>query len=247
MDEFHWSLTYEGVLTITLTNEDALLTMELLAQLQKMYRHPPISTRVMFLTHQGEHFCLGGKVGDPRQKSGNDYERFAEALENTFIAISDCPLPTICLLHGKTNGGGMAFLEAFDLAYCDQNSLFSIAEMENHLPPVLSFAGASLVLPSKKLMEMALLSTSITAEQAVAFGVVTDIVSNVDMEAITQSLALQNPTAITHIKKLKQMMQGTRRRTAYDWASLLLPQAIRNPHSFETLNAKDKGREPCYK
>ena len=227
-----------------------LLTGELLTQLHTIFTTLDKGVKCVLFTQESDNFCMGGQLGDVRTQTALDISIFAEQLLNAFTAIANSKVPTICTLKGRTNGGGICLLEAFDLSYCDESATFSIAEIDNHMSPVLSFAGASRTIPQKKVMEMALLGKVLTAKEGKDYGLVSDIVAPEQMDtfiqAVVDRLCSENPSSILAIKTLKKNLSHPSRLSDYTLAALSLPQAIHNTDVFNTKNAQDQGKTPVY-
>ena len=94
--------------------------------------------RVLILRGRGKSFCAGADLNWMRAVSTYTYEQnYAESfqLSKCFYAIYTCAKPTIAMVHGAAIGGANGLLSACDMAYCEENTTFSLSEVKIGIVP----------------------------------------------------------------------------------------------------------------
>jgi methylglutaconyl-CoA hydratase len=90
-------------------------------------------TRVVLLRGKGKSFCAGADLNWMKDVSQYDYEenlRESLQLSNCFYSIYTCNKPTIAIVHGAAIGGANGLLAACDIAFCDEETTFSLSEVK---------------------------------------------------------------------------------------------------------------------
>jgi len=141
------------------------------------------------LTGAGGAFCAGGalnNLGDPDPEALR--ELFTSSLR-LVDAIRNCPRPVIAAVDGAAAGGGNELVIACDLAVATRRSTFGQTGPKVGSAPVL---GATNVLPvqigEKRAKEMAMLCRRYSAEQALALGLINEVVPDGELEPAVASL-----------------------------------------------------------
>ncbi|MFC1887771.1 enoyl-CoA hydratase-related protein [Candidatus Cloacimonadota bacterium] len=94
--------------------------------------------RVIVLRGRGKSFCAGADLNWMRDVAKYSYEEnYKESLQlsKCFYAIYTSAKPTIAIVHGAAIGGANGILAACDLAYCDDNTTFSLSEVKIGIIP----------------------------------------------------------------------------------------------------------------
>lgn len=141
------------------------------------------------ITGYGGNFCLGGDLGRLTAMSYSEIESFGRTFTDTLLHITKCRIILIAAVNGPTVGGGVSLVEACDLAVASDTATFAIPEINGGMPPVISYTGMLRAVGRKKANEHALLCTSLTADEAVANGLVNRIVPQEELSKTTLLLA----------------------------------------------------------
>ncbi len=94
--------------------------------------------RVIVLRGRGKSFCAGADLNWMRDVAKYSYEEnYKESLQlsKCFYAIYTSAKPTIAIVHGAAIGGANGILAACDLAYCDDETTFSLSEVKIGIIP----------------------------------------------------------------------------------------------------------------
>ena len=164
--------------------------MDLLAAAMTCGRNPAV--RAVVLTGAGRNFCFGGDLRGMLNKGKGADAYLRELTTYLHEAIShfarmDAPL--IAAVNGTAAGAGIGLVAMADLALCGESSKFNLAYTGVGLTPD---AGTSFLLPraigTKRAMELFLLNRSLTAAEALSWGLVNTVVA--DDQLMTEAVKL---------------------------------------------------------
>lgn len=141
--------------------------------------------RAVVLTAEGKHFSAGADIAEHLPPA---YETLIPEFLDTVRAIRDCAVPVIAAVRGQCLGAGFELVQAADLVVAGAGAKFGQPEIQlGVLPPA-----ACVLLPGRcawgTALELILTGDSITADAALAAGLVHQVVP--DNEAETAALAL---------------------------------------------------------
>ena len=96
--------------------------------------------RLVVLRGRGKSFCAGADLN--WMKAVANYtreENYQESLRlsDCFYAIYTCPKPVISIVHGAAIGGANGLIAASDIAYCEDETIFSLSEVKIGLVPAV--------------------------------------------------------------------------------------------------------------
>jgi 2-(1,2-epoxy-1,2-dihydrophenyl)acetyl-CoA isomerase len=177
----------DGVRTLTLNRPDAFnsLTGQLKAELLTALRRSASddAVRAVVLTGAGRAFCAGQdlkehvallRAGDPAPLT-----TVVEHYNPIVQTITGMPKPVIAAVNGMAAGAGASLAYACDLRIAASSAKFLMAFANVGLT---ADSGASWTLPRLigygRAMEMMLLGKPVTAEQALAIGMVNQVVAD---------------------------------------------------------------------
>ncbi|MFT5171912.1 MAG: enoyl-CoA hydratase [Gammaproteobacteria bacterium] len=195
-DDLLYEVTDEiGLLTFNRPQARNALTFEMYERLSDICVNAPTdgSVKVIIITGAGEKaFAAGTDIAQFRDfgsaEQGIDYERKAEL---TFSSVASCPLPTIAAISGACTGGGAGIAAVCDLRIgtADLKYGFPISRTLGNLLSAATLARLVDLMGEAKLVDILLTSRLIEAEEALATGIVGEIVP--DHEALmTRAWAL---------------------------------------------------------
>ena len=154
-------------------------------------RNPAV--RAVVLTGAGKHFCFGGDLRG-MMTEGGDLEAYLREL-TSFLhqAISHfvrMDAPVIAAVNGTAAGAGVGLVAMADLSLCAESAKFSLAYTGVALTPDGS---TSYFLPraigSKRAMELILTNRTLTAAEALSWGLVNQVVADSELLAAAMTLA----------------------------------------------------------
>ena len=190
------------------------LLEELLAALEAIHRD--LAVRAVVLQASGRSFSTGGDVGGFHAHL-DDLEVYAGEivglLNRVIVALVELPVPVVAAVHGIVTGGSMGLVLGCDVVLVAPEASFA---------PYYSVVGFSpdggwtVMLPAiigwKRSAEVLLRNLTITAEQAVAWGLASRVVAagriRDEARAVAQEIAALKPGSIGHTKRLLGLAYG---------------------------------------
>ncbi len=151
------------------------------------------AVRVVMLRGAGRAFCAGYdlKAAGPVSAGPVIGMRAQRQVSDVFLRMRRCPQPIICLAHGATTGGGLAFALASDVRIAARDVKFNVAMVKVGLTGC--DVGISYFLPravgSSIAAEMMMTGRMVTAERALAIGLVSEVVEPAALEAAGRAMA----------------------------------------------------------
>ena len=173
--------------------------------------------RCVVITATGdEDFCCGGDLGGliplwtGAKQAETDIEKrlLADPLIVDKVMLKDEPLykPIIAAVNGRALGGGTELLQATDIRIAAEHASFALPEPKSGVVPGAgSMVRLTRQLPYAHAMKILLAGEPIDARDALAMGLVSEVVPADELQARAQQLAdnvcKQAPLALQAIKK----------------------------------------------
>jgi enoyl-CoA hydratase len=179
--------------------------------------------------------------------------RLIGELQATVTAIAACPVPVIAAVHGWCVGGGVDLITACDLRICTTDAKFSVRETKVAMVADLgSLQRLPLIIGDAATRELALTGKDITAERALALGLVSELLADrAALESAASALAREiaaNPPLV--VRGVKQVLDQATRRTVAEglervatWNAAFLP----SDDLAEAASAFAARRPPVFK
>ncbi len=210
--------------------------------------------RVVVLTGAGERaFCTGADMKGGSGASGLEY--WASPRPGGFggIALRDSlDVPVIARVNGHALGGGMEMVLGCDIVVASTNATFGLPE-----PRVGRLAldgGIALLtrrIPHAWAMGMLLTGRRISAEEALRFGLVNEVVSMQGLDdAVASWVADILACAPLSVRAIKQMVRAGQRLSAQEAQMLRLPalvEALQSADQDEGVRAFREKRAPQWR
>mgnify|MGYP001174232900 CR=1 FL=1 len=149
--------------------------------------------RAIILKANGRTFSTGGDVGafyENRAQTRSYSERVVGGLNALIMTMIDCPVPIICAVHGILTGGSIGLVLAADIVLVSPKTTFT---------PYYSTVGYSPdggwavlmkhLIGAKRTARVLMTDTPITAEQAVEWGIATEICEQGEIIAKAEQIA----------------------------------------------------------
>ena len=172
------------------------------------------SIRCVVLTGAGDHFMAGGDVAgfdsvlelsaDQRRE---EFTRRAKASIPIFQHLLTMPQPIVTRVRGACAGAAVGFVASSDFVIADGSSLFVVAHVNIGTSPdgCTSYALPRRVGPAKAL-EMAMLGGRVSAEEALAAGLLNKLVPagqlDAEVEELVQRIIALPASSVANIKDL---------------------------------------------
>jgi methylglutaconyl-CoA hydratase len=206
----------------------------------------------VILRGRGKSFCAGADLQWMRNVAKNTYEKNYEEsllLSKCFYSIYSCNKPTIALIHGVALGGANGLLAACDLAYCADESIFSLSEVKIGIVPACISPYIVKRIGEYGSRELMLTGRRINGKEAESFRLVNKSVP-VDKldETVNSTIALlktSGPKAMEHCKKLIfEIANNLSFDDAYDYTAKMIADIRASEEGQEGIAAFFEKRKP---
>jgi 2-(1,2-epoxy-1,2-dihydrophenyl)acetyl-CoA isomerase len=243
-----------GVLTITLNRPDVLNAFnremhKVLGAVLKEARDPEI--RAVVLTGAGRGFCVGQDLTEFREAPGDIADRLRASYHPNVLAIRALEKPVIAAVNGAAAGAGLSFACACDIRIASDAATFVPAFINIGLVPDSggSYFIARLLGPARAF-EWMTSGRRLSAEEALAWGLVSEIVRAEDFSARAAELASQlaaMPTrGIGMTKRLFDRAAESTLEEQLEWEAQLQSAATKTDDFREGVNAFLDKRDPKF-
>jgi enoyl-CoA hydratase/carnithine racemase len=159
----------------------------LLAGLEQAEKDSAI--RCVVVTGAGEKvFCAGGDLGGMSDGflDGHDGRR---AYGKLLMAFQTVKKPTVARINGHALAGGLGLALACDLAVATDSAGFGTPEIDRGLFPMMVLAFLQRHVGRKRALELLLTGDRLTAQKALEWGLVNQIVPAAELDTATHALA----------------------------------------------------------
>jgi 2-ketocyclohexanecarboxyl-CoA hydrolase len=179
-----------GALWITLNRPDRRNAYDLEmaeAMLEALWGSHEVEAVV--LQGAGGAFCSGGALDQLGEPDPAQLRRLFTTSLRLLDAVRAHPRPVIAAIDGAAAGGGNELVVACDLAVATSRSTFGQTGPRVGSAPVLGATNVAAVqLGEKRAKEMSFLCRRYTAQQALAMGLINEVVADDELEAAVSDL-----------------------------------------------------------
>lgn len=163
----------------------------------------------LIINAAGENFCAGADLvwmkdiihAEPAEHE-KDSKQFATLLQK----LHSLTIPTICVVHGKTYGGGLGLIATCDIVIAQSNSKFCFSEAKLGLIPAMISPFIVQSIGARSAKKLFLTAELFDARQAMELGLIHYVSNdtNATLEQITKQIKSCSPNATFEVKKLFQ-------------------------------------------
>ena len=211
----------DGVATLTLNRPERMNTISgpMLALLSKLLlkANADPEVRVVILTGTGRAFCAGLDLVDATKGSGIGSQASASAV-SVNLDLREAPptvlfaldKPTICALNGSAAGYGLDIALGCDIRLAAKGAKLAAAFVKRGIVPE---SGGTWLLPRmlgwSKAAELIFTGRTLSAEEGLSLGLVSEVVEGDQLAARARALAAEiaanAPLAVQSAKRLMRM------------------------------------------
>jgi enoyl-CoA hydratase len=170
--------------------------------------------RAAVITGEGKAFCAGGDIADwgalPPLEMWRTWTR---AGHRAFDALARLRVPLIAALNGHALGGGLELAGTADIRIAEAQGKFGLPETGIAMVP--GWSGTQRLVRrfgSGVVRRLALTGEIVTAERALALGLVDEVVETggalARAEALAAQIAKRGPVAVAMVKQLVNAAEG---------------------------------------
>lgn len=157
------------------------------------------SIRVVVLQGEGRNFGAGGDLRAFQDEPQATVLAVIEPMHRGLLRLANLTAPVIASLQGSVAGGSFSLAMGCDLAIAAADARFNLAYV--NVAASCDLGGSwhlARLVGLRRAMEIALLSPTLTADQALSWGLVNQVVPAVELQTATDALAQRlanGPTA----------------------------------------------------
>jgi enoyl-CoA hydratase/carnithine racemase len=144
---------------------------------------------VVILRGEGPAFCAGHDLSEMVGRDPDFYRNLFDVCCELMESIQTIPQPVIAQVHATATAAGCQLAATCDLVVASEEARFATPGVRIGLFCSTPMVALSRAVGQKKSMEMLLTGEFVSAEEALAYGLVNRLVSEEDLEAETHSLA----------------------------------------------------------
>jgi enoyl-CoA hydratase/carnithine racemase len=242
-----------GVVTLTLNRPTAFnaLSEALLEALQCELDRvaADASARVVVIAAAGKAFCAGHDLKEMRaEPSLGYYERLFALCGRMMMTIQKLPVPVIARVHGIATAAGCQLVAMCDLAVASRDARFAVSGINVGLFCSTPSVGLSRNLSRKAAFEMLVTGEFISAEQALAKGLVNRVADadrlDAEVEALAASIVAKPRDSIVLGKQLFYRQLETGIEAAYADAEKTMACNMMQDAALEGVQAFIDKRPP---
>jgi enoyl-CoA hydratase/carnithine racemase len=182
-----------GVVRLTLNRPHAFNSLSegmlaaLQAELDAIARDE--RARVVVLAAAGKAFCAGHDLKEMRAEPSLDYyQRLFAQCTQVMLAVQKLPVPVIARVHGIATAAGCQLVAMCDLAVASRDARFAVSGVNLGLFCSTPSVALSRNLSRKAAFEMLVTGGFISAEEAMAKGLVNRVADADQLDAAVESL-----------------------------------------------------------
>jgi enoyl-CoA hydratase/carnithine racemase len=175
-----------------------LMTNELLYALEGAENDDGV--RAIVITGEGKAFCAGGDFAQMTGGSDAPVRPPKGDYADLLVALWKAKKPVVARVNGHAMGGGLGIVAASTFAVAVAEAKLGTPEVDVGLFPMMIMAVLSRLMPRRRLVQMMLLGEKLSAEEAMAAGIVGRVVPPAELDSavseLTRALAGKSPITL---------------------------------------------------
>jgi enoyl-CoA hydratase/carnithine racemase len=186
--------------------------------------------QIVVLGGNGPAFCAGHDLSEMVGRDPEFYRHLFDVCCELMETIQAIPQPVIARVHGVATAAGCQLAATCDLVVASEEARFATPGVKIGLFCSTPMVALSRAVGQKKAMEMLLTGDFISAEEALAEGLVNKVVPSEELEAETQKLAGK-------IAEASPLVVGVGKQAFYRQIEMPLEQAYAYTKEVMSFNA----------
>ncbi len=186
--------------------------------------------QVVVLGGNGPAFCAGHDLSEMVGRDPEFYRQLFDVCCELMETVQAIPQPVIAKVHGVATAAGCQLAATCDLVVASEEARFATPGVKIGLFCSTPMVALSRAVGQKKAMEMLLTGDFISAEEALAEGLVNKVVPGDELEAETQKLA-------DNIAEASPLVVGVGKQAFYHQIEMPVEQAYAYTKEIMSFNA----------
>jgi methylglutaconyl-CoA hydratase len=208
-----------GVFGITLNRpaKRNALSSEMIELLHQAIERADLESgaRVVLIRGAGKDFCAGADLDEllaSADKSEDENAASALRLGSLFQGLRRLPKPVIAVVQGRALAGGAGLATACDLVIASKSAQLGYPEIQRAFVPAMVTALLRRLAGEKIVLDLILTGRVLTADEALAVGLVSRVTPDAELERaamdLAASLAASSASALALTKQLFYELDG---------------------------------------
>jgi methylglutaconyl-CoA hydratase len=171
--------------------------------------------RVVLIRGAGKDFCAGADLDEllaSADKSADENTASALRLGRLFEELRQIPKPVIALVQGRALAGGAGLATACDLVIASKSAQLGYPEIQRGFVPAMVTSLLRRLAGEKLALDLILTGRVLTADEALAAGLVTRVAPDAELERagtdLAASLTSSSASALALAKRLFYDLDG---------------------------------------
>ncbi len=244
----------DEVLHLTLNRPDKrnALSRELLRQLHSTLEEiaADTSVRVVVLAGNGPAFCAGHDLGEMVGCSEDAYRDLFALCSQVMRQLRGLPQPVIARVHGLATAAGCQLVAACDLAVAAEGATFATPGVKIGLFCTTPMVPLVRTIPPRAALEMLLTGKAISAQEALAWGLVNRVVPVSELDAtvkgFTDAIRASSPLTVRIGKQAFYDQLALDEASAYERATEVMTDNALCHDAQEGMSAFLQKRRPTW-
>lgn len=253
----------DHIVTLTLNKSaarnpisDEAVIDALLAACQRINHDPEV--RVVIITGAGTAFSSGGNVKDMRDKQGmfagdaiQVRQGYRHGIQRIPLAIYELEVPVIAAVNGAAIGAGCDLAMMCDMRIAAESAFFAESFVK---VGIIAGDGGAWLLPRiigmSRASEMAFTGEPVDAKTALAWGMVSEVVPDIELltaaNHLAKRIAVNPPHALRMTKRLLREGQHTRLNSLLELSAAYQAILHQTADHTEAVDALLSKRQPQF-
>lgn len=210
--------------------------------------HPEV--RIVVLSGAGSAFCAGDDVPEVGTLSLEVARELSWRQARLYLAWEQLPQVFIAAIHGPAMGGGCVAAYSCDFRIATHAATLGMPEIKLGWPPGYGLAQLTAIVGKARALDLCLTGRTISATEALAIGLLNEVVPSNRLSSATQTLIAQllslPAEALRETKRLIHADEGTGPKQTYlaDTAGYI--RCLELPDAQEGIAAFREKRPPRF-
>jgi enoyl-CoA hydratase/carnithine racemase len=200
-------------------------TDDMARELTRLVNEAPDSAQCVILRGAGKDFCIGRAVMGQRPQGpveALERKRAFDVIFDAYGAFRNAPIPVIGVVQGQALGFGCAIAAVCDITLAADTAKFQVPEMAHNILPTMVMSSFIDRVPRKAFTYLVYSTKVISAERALSFGIVSDVVPAAELDAAAKdtvaAILKAPPPAIRGVKEYARTAFSMSTEGAIDYA-----------------------------